>query len=83
MKIKLLNSEKGGLYRFERYKNCGDLVEYLHSLNIYKGEMRQVFAWPNDMLYFFASHFREVPVTEQLTYLVIKYPHLLKVSDEN
>lgn len=84
MKIMLIHREKEySRYKFEDYKNCDDLVEYLRSLNIYKGEMRQVFQYPNDMLYFFASHFREVPETEELNYLIMKYPHLLKVSDEN
>ena len=84
MKIKLELNQRSASYNFfEFYKNCDDLIEYLKSLNIYKGEMINAFSYSYDILYYFSSHFRKVPITEQLTYLAIKYPHLLKVSDEN
>lgn len=81
MKIKLTDGWDG--YQFKRFNNCEDLVDYLKSLNIYRSEMNQIFSYPADMLYFFKSHLREVPDSDELNFLAIKYPHLLKVSNEN
>ena len=68
---------------YKRFENYKDLIEYLHSLNIYKGEMTSVFSYPHDMLYFFASHSHEVPKSIELNFFAIKYPNILEIYNEN